>query len=102
MIVPLPIDIPMTEVSALCRHYHVQELSLFGSILREDFRGDSDVDMLVLFAPDARVGLLAFGALGRKLSDALGRQVDLVSKRGLHPVIRQNVLDSARVIYGAE
>jgi len=99
---PLPIDIPMTEISALCQHYSVQELSLFGSILRDDFRGDSDVDMLVLFEPEARIGLLAFGALGRELSDAFGRRVGLVSKRGLHPAIRRNVLDSARVIYGKE
>ncbi len=98
----LPITFPMTRISALCRRYRVRELSLFGSVLRADFRPDSDVDMLVLFEPEARIGLMAFGALGRELSEAVGRRVDLVSKRGLNPAIRQDVLDSARVIYGAE
>lgn len=99
---PVPIDLPITTIATLCQEHHVQELSFFGSVLRDDFRADSDIDMLVLFAPDARIGCLAFGASNRGPTNALGRRVDLVSKRGLHPAIRQNVLDSAQVIYGAE
>jgi predicted nucleotidyltransferase len=98
----LTLDLPMNEIAALCREYHVQELSVFGSALRDDFREDSDLDLLVLFDPDAGIGFLELAALQRKLAGVIGRPVDLVSKRGLNPVIRQEVLDSAMVIYGQE
>ena len=93
------LDLPMEEIAALCRRYGAQELSLFGSALRDDFRDDSDIDLLVLFQPDARIGFLEFAALQRELADVPGRDVDLVSKRGLKPVIRDEVLSAARVIY---
>ena len=92
----------MERIAELCRAYHVRELSLFGSAVRDDFRDDSDLDMLVLFEPDASIGFLELAALQHALEDALNRPVDLVSKRGLNRVIRQQVLDDARVIYGAE
>jgi predicted nucleotidyltransferase len=98
----LTLDLPMNEIVALCRAYHVRELSVFGSALRDDLRDDSDLDLLVLFDQDAGIGFLELAALQRKLADVIGRRVDLVSKRGLHPVIRQDVLDSAMVIYGQE
>jgi predicted nucleotidyltransferase len=89
----------MNEIAALCREYHVQELSVFGSALRDDFRADSDLDLLVLFDPDAAIGFLEFAALQRKLAAVIGRPVDLVSKRGRHQVIRDGVLGSAEIIY---
>lgn len=98
----LTLDLPMERIVALCREYHVRELSLFGSALRDDFRADSDLDFLVLFEPEATIGFLELAALQDALADAVARPVDLVSKRGLHPVIRQQVLDDALVIYGAE
>ncbi len=96
----LTVDLPMAKIAALCRKYHVQELSLFGSAVKDTFRTDSDLDFLVLFDPHAGIGLLEFAALQRELAALLGREVDLVSKRGLNPVIRGEVLDTAMVIYG--
>lgn len=95
----LHIDLPVAEIASLCREYQVEELSLFGSVLRDDFRNDSDIDMLVLFEPNALIGLLELAAFQRKLSDLIHRKVDLVSKSGLKEVIRSDVLNSARVIY---
>jgi len=96
------LDLPMEEIAALCRRYGVRELSIFGSALRDDFRETSDYDFLVLFQPEARIGFLEFAALQRELTDALGRDVDLVPKRGLKPVIRDEVLASARVVYAED
>ncbi|HEY7035587.1 MAG TPA: nucleotidyltransferase domain-containing protein [Thermomicrobiales bacterium] len=93
------LDLPLDAIARLCREYNVEELSLFGSVLRDDFRDDSDVDMLVLFEADARIGILELAALQRKLGNLVHRKVDLVSKNGLKPVIRNEVLGSARVIY---
>jgi hypothetical protein len=86
-------------IASLCRAYRVSELSLFGSVLRPDFRPDSDVDLLVEFETDAPIGLLEYCALQNKLADLIHRRVDLVSKRGLKPLIRDSVLAEARVIY---
>jgi len=92
----------MERIAELCRAFHVRELSVFGSALRDGFRDDSDLDMLVLFEPDAVIGFLELAALQEGLAEAVARPVDLVSKRGLNRVIRQQILDDARVIYGAE
>ena len=96
------LDLPMAEIAALCRRYRVQELSVFGSALRDDFRDDSDYDLLVLFHPNARSGFIEFARLQRDLADLLGRKVDLGSKRALKPAIPDEVLASARVIYAAQ
>lgn len=98
----LPITLPMDEIAALCREYQVRELSLFGSVLRDDFREESDIDLLVLFEPEAEIGFLELAGLQFALADLLERDVDLVPKRGLKPVIRDEVLNSAQVIYAAE
>lgn len=97
----LPIEIPAAELAALCRRYRVRELSLFGSALRADLRLDSDLDLLVLVEPDAEIGFSEFAALQREPSTAFGRSVDLVPKEGLKPLIRGNVLASARVFSAA-
>lgn len=96
------IGLPLEQIAALCREYRVRELSVFGSALRQDFGPDSDIDLLVLFEPDAKIGLIAYNALQRKLAEAISRPVDLVSKKWLNPVIRDEVLGSARVVYGQE
>jgi predicted nucleotidyltransferase len=95
------IQIPLERLSDICRRYHVTELSLFGSVLRDDFGPDSDVDMLVVFDPAAGIGLFELVAMQEELSALFGRAVDLLSKRGLHPVIRDDVLASSEVIYAA-
>jgi uncharacterized protein len=96
------LELPLESIAALCREYNVAELSLFGSVLRDDFRDDSDVDMLVLFEPDATIGILELAALQRKLGMLIHRNVDLVPKKGLKPVIRNEILGSARVIYAQD
>jgi predicted nucleotidyltransferase len=95
----LHIELPMAEIAALCREYHVQELSLFGSVLRDDFRHDSDIDMLVLFQPDATIGILELAALQRKLGNLMHRNVDLVPKLGLKTVIKNEILNTTRIVY---
>ena len=95
------VDLPMEAIRDLCRRYRVKELSLFGSAARGQARPDSDLDFLVEFEPDARVGLIAFAGLQRELAAAVGRDVDLVPKGGLKPLIRESVLHDARVLYAA-
>lgn len=92
-------NMPMEQIAEVCRRYRVLELSAFGSILRDDFRSDSDVDLLVEFEPGVRHGLFSYLGCQRELSDVLGRRVDLVQKNGLKFMIREEVLNSARVIY---
>jgi predicted nucleotidyltransferase len=88
-------------LKSLCQQYQVRELALFGSALRDDFRADSDVDLLVEFEPEAQVGFITLSRMQRELSTILHRRVDLVPKGGLKPVIRQEVLASAEVLYAA-
>jgi predicted nucleotidyltransferase len=97
----LRIELPIDKINEICRRYKVRELSVFGSALREDFRPDSDVDLLVEFEPDAQIGFLALAGLMRELSEVIGRKVDLVPKKGLKEVIRDSVIASARVLYAA-
>jgi predicted nucleotidyltransferase len=79
----------------------VAELSVFGSTARGSSSPQSDVDLLVTFKPGARIGLVAFNRLRRELEDALGRTVDLVPKDGLKPIIRDQVLAEAQLLYAA-
>lgn len=95
------IDIPADEIAAFCRRHHIRSLSLFGSILREDFGPDSDADVLVEFEPDAQVGFITLSRMQRELAELLQRPVDLVPKEGLKPKIREAVLSSAEVVYAA-
>ena len=94
----LQIELPMDAIARLCRDYHVRELSVFGSALSPEFREQSDIDLLVLFEPEARIGF-EFVELQRKLSEVIGRKVDLVPKDGLKPLIRDEILAQARVLY---
>jgi predicted nucleotidyltransferase len=95
------IAIPQDKIVDFCRRNQVRTFSLFGSVLREDFGPDSDVDVLVEFEPEAQVGLMALGRMQRELAELLGRQVDLVPRDGLKPQMRRSVLDSAQVLYTA-
>ena len=97
----LPLHIPLEKLADFCRRYQVRELALFGSTLRQDHRPDSDVDLLVSFAPAARVTFLTLAKMQRELEALLGRNVDLVPKDGLKPGIRDHILATARVLYAA-
>jgi predicted nucleotidyltransferase len=95
------ITIPQDKVVDFCQRNQIRTFSLFGSVLREDFGPDSDVDVLVEFEPEARVGFVALGRMQRELAELLGRQVDVVPRDGLKPLIRDSVLESAQVLYAA-
>jgi len=97
-----PLDsIPAQALADLCHRYGVQELALFGSAGTERFRPASDLDFLVTFQPQARPGFLTLSRLQRELEALFQRKVDLVPKRGLKPAIRDSVLATAQVVYGA-
>lgn len=92
--------IPTTELNAFCRRRHILKLSLFGSVLRDDFTETSDIDVLVEFDPDHIPGL-AFFAMEEELSTLLGRKVDL-NTAGFLPVhIRDRIVAEADVLYDA-
>jgi predicted nucleotidyltransferase len=91
--------LPESEIAAICRRYHVRELALFGSAARAEMRSDSDVDLLVDFLPDARIGLLELSALTRELSQMVGRAVDLALEPALKPLVRAEVLAEAQTLY---
>ena len=93
------INVADEALAELCRRHHVRELALFGSVLRDDFRADSDIDMLVEFEPDARIGIFELARLQRELAALFGREVDLVPKAGLKPVIRKPILETAYILY---
>ena len=93
------IPLPDRQLSNVCRRYHVRRLALFGSVLRADFRPDSDVDVLVSFEPRRQVGFLTLSRLQRELSGLFHRPVDLVPMEGLKPAIRESVLSSAQDVY---
>ena len=95
------INLDSPGIVAFCRKWRIRELSVFGSILREDFRSDSDVDVLVTFDDSEECGLLETVEMEQELADLLGRRVDLAEKDQLKWVIRDRVVDSARVIYAA-
>lgn len=99
MATSLALTIPLNQIAGYCQRNQILELALFGSVLRDDFDTDSDVDVLVEFEPEAHIGFLALGRIQRELGALFGRRVDVVPKTGLKPVIRDDILRSAMVIY---
>ena len=96
---------PSEELAAFCKRWQISELALFGSVLRDDFGPDSDVDVLVRFLPEAEHGLFEMVAMEEELSQLLGRKADLVSRRAVEQsrnyIRRRAILGSAEVIYAA-
>jgi len=98
----IQIAIPMERIVEFCRKWKIAELSLFGSVLREDFRADSDVDVLVEFEPGVPWSLCDWIDMIDELKAIFGRDVDLVSKRGLrNPFRRHAIMTNREVIYAA-
>ncbi len=95
----LPIKLPCDKIVEFCQHNHINRLSLFGSILRSDFRPDSDIDLLVEFMPGQRIGFFELAGMEIELTELLGRKVDLRTPEELSHYFRQEVLDSAQVLY---
>ena len=96
----LPIDVPRQRIAEFCRRHHILTLSLFGSVLREDFTPSSDVDVLVEFEEGCTPGL-AFFTLGMELAELLGRPVDLNTPECLSRHFRDEVLAEAESVYDA-
>jgi predicted nucleotidyltransferase len=94
----MKILVPKEQLAEFCRKNHIRKLALFGSVLREDFRPDSDVDVLVEFEPGHVPGF-GFIRLQEELSELFGRTVDLVTPKFLNRRIRDEVLRSAEVQY---
>lgn len=92
------IQIPEEELYAFCERHHIRKLALFGSVLRDDFRPDSDVDVLVEFEPGHTPGY-EFFTMEDELSAILGRDVDLSTPGFLHPSIRDKVEAEAEIKY---
>ena len=96
----LPIHLPSEQIQSFCRKWMVSEFSFFGSVLRDDFRSDSDVDVLVSFQPEHSWSLFDLLDMQDELSALLGRTVDLVTKGALrNPFRRYEILTTRRVIY---
>ncbi len=96
------ISLPLEGIESLCRKWKIRELSLFGSVLRNDFKPGSDVDVLVTFEPDAHWSLFDFIDLQDELAALLRRKVDVVSERGLrNPFRRREILGTRQVVYAA-
>lgn len=99
------IAIPQEQVAAFCLRWQIAEMAFFGSVLRDDFRPDSDIDVLVRFAPEARHTLFDMVHMQDELQYILGRKVDLVSRRGIEGsrnfIRKKTILESAEVIYGS-
>ena len=94
------LTMPTHQLAVLCRRHHMHKLAVFGSVLRDDFGPDSDVDVLVEFEPDHVPGL-AFFDMEAELSHLIGRQVDLNTPQFLSRYFRDIVLAEAEVLYDA-
>ena len=95
------IPIESDQIAEFCRRNQIGRLAFFGSVLRDDFGPDSDVDVLVEFEPGARVGFFAIARMQDELSAILGRPVDLCTPKGLSRYIRDRVVREAEAAYVA-
>lgn len=99
------IVMPEEKLASFCRRWQIVELALFGSVLRQGFRPDSDVDVLVRFHPEARHTLFDMAAMQEELSRTLGREIDLVERSAVEQsrnyIRRKAILESAEGIYAA-
>jgi len=100
----IKIKVPRRKLMAFCRKYRIQKLAFFGSVLREDFKPTSDIDVIVEFEKGHTPGLVFF-AMPEELKKILGREVDLLTYQGINssrnPIRRKAILESAQVYYVA-
>lgn len=99
------LEIPEDKLADFCRRWKIAEFALFGSILRDDFRHDSDVDVLVTFTPDAQWSLLDHVQIQEELASLLGRKVEVVTReavdRSSNWIRRREILRTAQIVYAA-
>lgn len=96
---PLQIEVSREEIADFRRRNRIRKLAIFGPALRDDFTPGSDVDVLVWFEPEARVGLITLGGIARRLSHILGRAVDTHTPDMLSRYFRDRVLAEAETVY---
>ena len=101
MAVKMHIQVSRDQLDDYCRRNHIRKLSFFGSVVRDDFDSDSDVDVLVAFVPGHPVGLIRLAGMEMELSEIIGRKVDMRTPADLSRYFRQDVLTSALVQYEA-
>jgi uncharacterized protein len=101
----LKVQLPQQALTAFCQKWQIEEMSFFGSVLREDFRPDSDIDIMVSFEDNSTWGILELVRMKRELKALLGREVDLLTKKSIEQshnwIRRQEILGTAQVIYVA-
>lgn len=97
------LEIPTNEVAEFCQRNHIRRLALFGSVLRDDFTPESDVDVLVEFDPSVRSGYFAMAGLEIELGEILGRKADLLIFKGVESnpnwLLREEILGTAEAVY---
>jgi hypothetical protein len=97
------VEVPMDAIRAFCARHDIVRISLFGSVLRDDFRADSDIDILVEFAPGVRYGVSGLVAMAEELEALFGRAVDLIDRKAIEQsanyIRRKVIMDSEQVIY---
>ena len=93
------IDIPKEKITDFCRRHRIRRLAFFGSVVRDDFQPDSDVDVLVEFEPGTRIGMIRLAGLELELGKILGRKVDLNTPGFLSEYYREQVIAEAEVQY---
>jgi predicted nucleotidyltransferase len=97
------INVPDEVVADFCRRWKITQIEAFGSVLRDDFGPDSDIDLLVTFDPEARYGLFDLVRMESEMAEVVGRHVDLIDRRGVeestNPFRRHSILTTARVVY---
>jgi predicted nucleotidyltransferase len=96
------LEIPLDKIEAFCRKWQIKEFALFGSVLREDFRPDSDIDALVSFEPGGGITFDNRVEMQDELAEIFGRKVDLVEKDAINnPFRRHNILTTKELVYAA-
>jgi hypothetical protein len=99
----LMLDIPRQQLTIFCHKWRIDQMALFGSALREDFRTDSDIDILVTFSPEATWSLFDHVTMQDELRHIFGRDVDLVTRSGIensrNPIRKKAILNTAKIIY---
>ena len=96
------VEIPNREIVAFCQRWKVVEFALFGSVLSDDFNPESDIDVLVTFAPEAEISLFDMAQMQIDLQDMFNRPVDILEKDALrNPYRKREILNTAQVVYAA-
>ncbi len=99
------VPLPKKKLAEFCRRWKIIELALFGSVLRDDFRPGSDIDLLVSFNPQAKISLFDLVRMQNELKEIFGREVDLVERRAIEKsenyIRRKSILSNTKVIYAA-